>query len=419
MSDLFSDSGTPQNMIRDILGIISKGLYEKEHIIALGLLCAFSGESFFLLGLPGTAKSEVSRRLKLVFREAKSFEYLMSRFSTPDEIFGPVSIKKLKEEDIYERQIEGYLPDADVVFLDEIWKAGPSIQNSLLTVLNEKIYRNGRSTIKLPMKLLIAASNEIPEKGSGLEALWDRFIMRVVSEGVRDEKNFFALIRSNGSGITGIPTAYQITPEVYAEWQTKILQVEIPDEILGYLSQLRKILAKKDEDGNSIYVSDRRWVKISRLLRTSAFLNSRNKVDWSDLLLLRHCLWGQVNEIPLVTKAIIDALIYQGYSELEAIEDQIAMISKQRVWFLPYNNTRKRDPSSLQTEALIPKVEKELDETAKQIISNGKLLKQSDNIFISSFDWELVGQHFRSVLNRVEEAKKKLKNERDRYNQGS
>ena len=120
-----------------------------------------------------------------------------------------------------------------------------------------------------------------------------------------------------------------------------------------------------------------------------------------------------------MTKAIIDALIYQGYSELEAIEDQIAMISKQRVWFLPYNNTRKRDPSSLQTEALIPKVEKELDETAKQIISNGKLLKQSDNIFISSFDWELVGQHFRSVLNRVEEAKKKLKNERDRYNQGS
>ena len=331
-----------------LLQEMNRGIYEKETEISLSLLAALAGESIILLGPPGVAKSMVARQLKTAFREAQSFEYLMSRFSTPDEIFGPVSIQKLKTSDTYERAVEGYLPTADVVFLDEIWKAGPAIQNTLLTVINEKIFRNGNREMHLPLKLLVAASNELPAKGEGLEALWDRFVIRIESRPIKLEKNFRAMllevkseeqrasevkseergVKEQSSAAEGKANSNAITAEEYAEWTERIDKIGVKIEVLDAISAIRKSLRAVNVDEaaerRNIYVSDRRWKNIVRLLRTSAFMQDREEVDICDLLPIYHCLWQEPEERDAIRNIVIRALFSPFADKLVEMKNALA-----------------------------------------------------------------------------------------------
>jgi len=318
--------------IKRLLQEMGKGIYEKDTELAMSLLAAVAGESLILLGPPGVAKSMVARRVKAAFYKGKSFEYLMSRFSTPDEIFGPVSISKLKDSDKYERSTEGYLPTADVVFLDEIWKAGPAIQNTLLTVMNEKLFRNGDQEIRVPLKLLIAASNELPAQGEGLEALWDRFIIRIECGNIKQEKNFNAMLTDEqGEGNAEIARELQIKEKEYQEWVRKIDSIAVPERVLKCIATIRKALGSVavdfSDERHDVYISDRRWKKIARLMRTSALVNDRKEVTVADLVPMFHCLWQEPGEANDVRRIVIRTLFNEFSSKLEglkvAIDDDI------------------------------------------------------------------------------------------------
>ena len=321
---------TVADHVRQLVNWMSEGIFEKEQLAAMALLCAIAGENIFLLGPPGTAKSMVSRRLKGVFRGARSFDYLMSRFSTPDEIFGPISIARLKECDRYERLTEGYLPSADVVFLDEIWKAGPSIQNTLLTAINEHIYQNGRETMHLPLKALIAASNELPGSNEGLEALWDRFLVRMVSNCIENDDNFEQMLLKPAAEAPLDP-ALQLTDELYRLWQTESEATGISEDLMKVIKQLRhslKRLAKnKPDDGegkeHDLYVSDRRWKKAFRIMQTSAYLNGRREIDSSDMLLLVHCLWNAPECREEINRQVANSIWHSITDENFSINDNL------------------------------------------------------------------------------------------------
>lgn len=309
--------------IRLLLSEMNRGVYEKETEISLSLLAALAGESILLLGPPGVAKSMVARRLKEAFVNAEAFEYLMSRFSTPDEIFGPVSISRLKESDKYERVTEGYLPTADVVFLDEIWKAGPAIQNTLLTVINEKLFRNGDKELKLPLKLLVAASNELPAQGEGLEALWDRFLIRVICTCVKEEEEFYKMLLDDDNERERRSLEGQISDEEYAGWQKEIGKVTVSPEVLSCITAIRKALTSVEmqdtEIRRNIYVSDRRWKNIVRLLKASAFIHGRKGMCIIDLLPIYHCLWSEPDECAEVRQIVIRALFVLYVKEIASI----------------------------------------------------------------------------------------------------
>ena len=414
--------------IEQLLWEMNRGIFEKETEISLSLLAALAGESVILLGPPGVAKSMVARQLKNAFKDAHSFEYLMSRFSTPDEIFGPVSIQKLKTSDTYERAVDGYLPTADVVFLDEIWKAGPAIQNTLLTVINEKIFRNGNREMHLPLKLLVAASNELPAKGEGLEALWDRFVIRIESRPIKQEKNFRAMLLDSNETHTDLTDLtdeeinidessrakslegnlfadkqvkeksvrsvksvcdIRISAEEYAEWTNQISEIGVKEEVLDAISSIRKSLRAVNVDEaaerRNIYVSDRRWKNIVRLLRTSAFMQDREEVAICDLLPIYHCLWQEPEERDAIRNIVIRALFAPFADKLVEMKNALAEDIK-------YHRIRKNPDDGRDYEGEIESLSDGLTSLERQL---------GDNLFVSSDDKAEISAYLRDFYKEL------------------
>ncbi len=311
--------------MQSLLTALSSGLYERQESVRLSLLAALAGESVFLLGRPGTGKSLIARRLQQAFQDAKGFVYLMGRFSTPDEVFGPISIRSLRDKDKYERVTSHYLPDADVVFLDEIWKASPPIQNALLTALNERRFRNGDEELHIPMKVFIGASNELPHPDDEGAPFWDRFLLRLVVEPVQEDQSFAALLEETTDPYADlVPPEHRITNDEYQEISKNQSRVSIGPEVLDLITAIRSSLSAAD-----IYVSDRRWKKLAGVLRTCALLHGREHVDPIDCALIRSVAWTTLEQRETVHQIVAHELAERSGRMKQAVAIEAALSDVQ------------------------------------------------------------------------------------------
>ncbi|MFW9839074.1 MAG: AAA family ATPase [Candidatus Thorarchaeota archaeon] len=285
-----------QNLMNELIG----SFVEREEIVKLSLLAVYAGEHVLMIGPPGTAKSLLARTICNAIEGGQYFDYLLTRFTTPDEIFGPLSVKKL-EQDEYERKIESYLPKAHIAFLDEIFKANSSILNSLLTLINERVFHNGSNLVRSPLVSIIGASNEIPEEDENLDALYDRFLVRLQVGYVESDESLKAIIFGK-AGEKKIKNKFSL--QELRQLHKAAQKVNVPARVQDMILVLKRRLLK-----SKIRISDRRWKQVVGFLKTLAAVNARNAVEETDLLVLRNMLWTEPSQALAISKIVWDVCV--------------------------------------------------------------------------------------------------------------
>lgn len=307
-------SGEPMRLsvhFQNVARTLNSYFLDKQEIIRLLNISAIAGEHMVLVGPPGTAKSAIIGMFAQLI-DARYFEYLLTRFTEPNELFGPVDIKEFREGR-YTRRTQGMLPEAEIVFLDEIFKSNSAILNSLLQIINERRFANGPTVMEVPLISLFAASNEVPNDDN-LAAMFDRFLLRVRSDYL-DSYHFHELmtrgitqevrrLAGRGQRLEPLVSAADLRRLQQGFEQLMVFPEEFMAKYKGLIFQIRS---------EGITVSDRRAVKLLKLFAASALFDGRRRVTDGDFFILRH-IWNNLDQAELLEE-IVNPVVDGYYRE--------------------------------------------------------------------------------------------------------
>lgn len=288
-----------------VLNYVKNAFIGKDEIVDLLGVSLIAKENAFLLGPPGTAKSAIVRMLSACIADGKNFEYLLTRFTEPNEIFGPFDIRKLKDGELM-TNTEGMMPEASMVFLDEIFNANSAILNSLLMALNERIFRRGKETKKLPALMFIGASNMLPEDES-LNALLDRFLIRAKCDYVDPDKLQDVLLAGWSLENDFEKIQPTITSQEIRDLQLQARKIDLSPIRPDYIAIVHSLR------NTGIKVSDRRAVKLQNLIAASALICGRTTAIKTDLWVLKY-IWDTEEQIEIL-EGIINNIIDKEVEE--------------------------------------------------------------------------------------------------------
>ncbi|MEV0126758.1 AAA family ATPase [Streptomyces sp. NPDC050703] len=309
--------------LRAICGELAERFYERDDVVRTLVVTLLAGQHSLVLGPPGTAKSELARELTGRIEGAAYWEILLSKFTAPTRMFGPIDVAALARGE-YRQVYEGRATTAHIAFIDEIFKCSTAALNETLGYLNERIYHpeNGGAPIHCPLIGAITASNELPG-GAESAAIYDRLLVRVEVGYLADPANFAALVRS-AVGRRAAPARTTITLDALRLAVTDAVPaVDVPDAIVDAVCTLRAALRRKE-----LIASDRRWRQAVGLLQASAHLDGRPAVAETDLSVLTHVLWDSPAERPTVEREVLQ-LVNPDAREALDLADTIEELETQ------------------------------------------------------------------------------------------